>query len=228
MAKEILIYDVIVSNDDFFGGVSPGDIIDQLDGDVHVRINSPGGDAFAGIAIYNAMRSHVGEVHVTVDALAASAASIIAMAGDKIDMADNAMMMIHNGWTFTMGDRNTHRKQADFLEKVDSNILDTYARQIGEDANKDELAAMMDEETWFTATEAMDLGLTTGITEDVKVAACLTKQQLGWFSNAPAAVAAMVQGTTTQQEPVKPVDKAARELWLQKKDEIGTVVDTFA
>ena len=109
---------------------------------ITLRINSPGGDVFEGLAIMNLIRSQGVPVTVMVDGLAASAASIIAMAGDRIVMADNALLMIHNAWSVAVGDAAEMRKTADLLDKVSGTLRDTYARRSGQSA--DAVASMMD------------------------------------------------------------------------------------
>jgi len=133
---------------------------DGLSG-ITMRINSPGGDVFEGLAIYNLVRSQGVPVTVMVDGVAASAASIIAMAGQKIVMAENALLMIHNAWMVAIGDPDDLRKSADTLEKISDTLVATYAARSGKAAS--EIAAMMDAETWLNAQEAVDQGFATEI-----------------------------------------------------------------
>src|SRR5690606_35769460 len=121
-----------------------------------VRINSPGGDVFAGVSIMNMLKDREGEVTGIVDGLAASIASVIAMAGDKVIMNTGSMMMIHNAWSMAVGDSNELRKLADQLDKIGDSIIDVYATRTG--LSKDELKAMLDAETWMGAEEAVELG----------------------------------------------------------------------
>lgn len=125
-------------------------------GPVTVNMNSPGGDMFAGLAIYNLLRAHPGEVTVKVLGMAASAASVIAMAADTIQVARAGFVMIHNAWAVAAGNRNDLREFADFLEPFDATMADVYAARTGLDAKK--VAKMMDAETWIGGTEAIDLG----------------------------------------------------------------------
>lgn len=165
--NEILIYDIV--GQDFFGaGVVAKDVKAQLDemGEVEeitVRINSPGGDVFEGLAIYNLLNQQPAKVTVKVDGWAASIASIIAMAGDSIEMAGNAMLMIHNPYTFSIGDADELRAQADVLDKVKDSLIATY--QARTEIDYDELSTLMDAETWFSADEAIERGLANGKTE---------------------------------------------------------------
>ena len=125
---------------------------------VTVRINSAGGDVFAAHAIYTQLKSHKAGVTVIVDGLAASAASIVAMAGDTVKMPSNAMMMIHNPALFTFGflTSDEMRKYAEQLDAVKGSIINAYTMKTGLD--RDTLSKMMDEETWMTGQEAMEMG----------------------------------------------------------------------
>jgi ATP-dependent protease ClpP protease subunit len=125
-------------------------------GDITLRINSPGGDVFDGVAIYNDLVAHQGKVRVEITGLAASIATIIAMAGDEIAIADNAFFMIHNSWVLTIGDRHDHQQSIDIMEKIDDSLARTYASRskVGIRAVKQ----MMDDETWLTGKEAREQG----------------------------------------------------------------------
>jgi len=180
--NEILIYDFIGAGL-FEDGVTAKAVKSQLEkmqGDVLVRINSPGGDVFDGFAIHNLLLQHPGEITVRVDALAASAASVIAMAGDHVEMADNALMMIHNPWTFSLGDADEMVKTAERLEKVKSSILESYLRRSNMD--RDEISLAMDEETWLSAAEAIDAGFADALVGESDSALNLAAP---WIRNAP-------------------------------------------
>lgn len=124
--------------------------------DVVVHVNSPGGDLFEGMAIYNLLREHKGAVTVKVLGLAASAASIIAMAGDEVLIARAGFLMIHNTWVVAVGDRNDMRDIADMLEPFDRAMADIYAARSELDTKA--VAKMMDKETWIAGTDAVDQG----------------------------------------------------------------------
>lgn len=162
--NEILIYDIV--GQDYFGaGVIAKDVKQQLDSfgavdEITVRINSPGGDVFEGLAIYNLLAEHPAKITVKVDGYAASIASIIAMAGDEILMADNAMLMIHNPYTFAIGDAKEMRQQADVLDKVKDSLIKTY--QAKADIDDETLSELMDAETWMDAGESITRGFATG------------------------------------------------------------------
>jgi ATP-dependent protease ClpP protease subunit len=143
---------------------------------IHLRINSPGGSVIEGTAIYNALRRHEGGLTVHIDAMAASMASVIAMAGAPVFIADNALLMIHNPWTVSMGESKDLRKEADLLDKLKVNLRNAYVRKTGMDAEA--IAQMMDEETWLDAVEAVALGFADAIEEGVAAAATATPEML--------------------------------------------------
>nr|WP_277820104.1 head maturation protease, ClpP-related [Dietzia sp. CQ4] len=136
--------------------------------EITVRINSPGGSAYDGFAIYNALRSHSATVTTVVEGLAASAASIIALAGDKVVMRPASELMIHEAWIATAGPAEELRKMADRLDKMNGTIAGIYAEQAGTPA--DMWREAMRVETWFTPDEALEAGLVDAV-EDGKVAA---------------------------------------------------------
>lgn len=121
-----------------------------------VEINSPGGDMFDGIAIYNMLKEHPAEVTVKVYGLAASAASVIAMAGDTVEMGAGAFIMIHNAWGAVIGNQNDQRNAADLFAQFDAAMADIYAARTGLAADK--IAKMMDAETFIGAKDAIDMG----------------------------------------------------------------------
>lgn len=124
--------------------------------DVVVNINSPGGDYFEGLAIYNLLREHKGRVTVKILGIAASAASVIAMAGDEVQIARAGFLMIHNAWVSTSGDRHQLRDTADWLEPFDATAADIYAVRTG--ISVTDLGVMLDKETWIGGAEAVEKG----------------------------------------------------------------------
>lgn len=129
--------------------------------DVTVSINSPGGDFFEGLAIYNLLREHPHKVTVKVVGLAASAASVIAMAGDEIQVARSGFLMIHNAWSVVIGNRHDLRSAADVMDQFDASMAGLYSQASG--MSKEEAAAMMDAETWMTGQAALDAGFATAL-----------------------------------------------------------------
>lgn len=132
-----------------------------IGGDILLRINSPGGDVFDGIAIHNALKAHDGHVRVEIVGIAASIASIIAMAGDEIHMAENGFMMIHNAWSVVRGNRHDMGDRAAMLAKIDDALARTYAANTKTGIR--EIKKWMDDETWLTAKEALDAGFATSV-----------------------------------------------------------------
>jgi ATP-dependent Clp protease, protease subunit len=157
--NSISIFDVIGA--DYWGeGVTASRIagaLRSLNGaDVTVNVNSPGGDMFEGLAIYNLLREYEGKVTVKVLGLAASAASIIAMAGDDIQIGRGAFLMIHNCWVYAMGNRHDLAQIASDMEPFDKAMGDIYSVRTG--LSKEEVAAMMDGETYIGGSDAVEKG----------------------------------------------------------------------
>lgn len=156
----ITMFDII--GEDFWagGGVTAKKVAAQLraigDRPVTVQINSPGGDMFEGIAIYNVLREHPQPITVQVMGMAASAASIIAMAGDDIQVGASSFLMIHNCWVLAMGNRNDFRDLADWLEPFDQAMVGLYAQRTGRES--DEIAGWMNKETYMSGTQAVERG----------------------------------------------------------------------
>lgn len=155
---EMFIYEEI--GPAMWGFVDSATVIAALDDmqgrRVTVRLNSPGGSVDEGVAIYNALQRHEGGVDVAIDSLAASAASFIAMAGESITIAKNARVMIHSPWTIALGNAADLRKTADILDKYDESLVSVYSERSGK--SEDEIRSLMDAETWYTASEAVDNG----------------------------------------------------------------------
>ena len=154
-----------ISDETWFGDeVTPGLFRDELqscEGDITVWINSPGGDVFAAAQIYNMLMEYPGNVDVRIDGIAASAASVIAMAGNKVSMSPVAMMMIHNPMTVAMGDKKVMQQAIDMLDEIKESIINAYELKTGQTRTK--IAHMMDAETWFNAKKAVELGFADDI-----------------------------------------------------------------
>lgn len=131
---------------------------------ITVRINSPGGDMFEGIAIYNILRTHPAKVTAEILGWAASAASIIAMAGDEIRMGPGSFMMVHNAWGVVIGNRHDMREAAHLFDQFDAALADIYAARTG--MKRSEIEKLMDAETFMGASEALEYGFADGITDD--------------------------------------------------------------
>lgn len=172
---EISIYDEIG-----MWGVTAKDFIDSLRGieskAITVSINSPGGSVFDALAIYNALRMHDAEITVKVMGVAASAASLVAMAGDVIEMPENTFMMIHNPLTFAYGNSAELRDMAELLDKIGSSLTATYVARTGQP--EADVQALLDAETWLTATEAVAKGFATVMLPALKVEAAFDIERL--------------------------------------------------
>lgn len=150
----------------FDNDVTPALFKDELNagkGDITVWINSPGGDCFAAAQIYNMLRDYTGKVTVKIDGIAASAASVIAMAGDRVLVSPVSMIMIHNPSTIAMGDHNEMEKAIEMLDSVKDSIINAYALRTGLSRNK--LAKLMENETWMDANKAVELHFADSVIE---------------------------------------------------------------
>lgn len=157
--SELILDGVIASESWWDDEVTPKMFREELgqhSGNVTVRINSPGGDVFAGVAIYNMLNEHEGEVTVKVDGIAASIASLIAMAGDKIIMLPGSMMMVHNPWTFAAGNADDLEQVVESLKKCGESMVPIYVARTGQTEEK--IKELLKAETWMTAQDAVDLG----------------------------------------------------------------------
>lgn len=208
---ELAIYGPVFSESWWDDEISPGKIREQLEalGDVSqikVFVNSPGGDAFAGTTIHNILKRHSAEVVVYIDGLAASAASVIAMAGDRVIMPRNAMIMVHNPWTIALGDSKELRQVADTLDQVGETLVATYKAKT--DMSRRKLLQLMEAETWMGAEMAVELGFADEIEEDKDKAASASlegqtlvmnglKVDLSWFRNPPQSLAQPARSAAT-------------------------------
>ncbi|MBT9373190.1 head maturation protease, ClpP-related [Rhizobium sp. CSW-27] len=163
----------VIGNDAWGEGVTAKRVAAALrsigDQNVVVNINSPGGNYFEGLAIYNTLREHKAKVTVKILGVAASAASVIAMAADEVQIARAGFLMIHNAWVVAEGDRHQLREVADFLEPFDAAAVDIYVARSGMDAK--EVAKMLDRETWIGGAEAVEKGLADSLLSSDEIAA---------------------------------------------------------
>jgi len=194
-AAEVFIYDEIGVGW-FGGGVDPMQLIEQVKAlklgpgdELTVRINSPGGVFTDGNAIYNNFRSLKSKVITRVDGIAASAASIIAMAGDSIEMPSNAFLFIHNPWMLVAGDESVMVKAASDLRMMRDNAVGTYLRKAGDKLRREDLVNMLDAETWVAAEDAVKYGLADVIDEPVRAAALARFDLSKYGFKVPAAIA---------------------------------------
>lgn len=200
-SAELYIYGEIAGTQDWGDEITPQMMQEQLnalDGaDLDIYINSGGGEVFAGQAIYSMLKRYSGKKTVHIDGIAASIASVIAMAGDKIIMPENAMMMIHKAWSVCIGNSDDMQKLANDLIKLDGVIAGVYAAKTGKEA--EEIAEAMANETWFTAAEAVEYGIADEIEDGKAIAASISGDilsingqsiDLREYKNPPKALAA--------------------------------------
>lgn len=185
---------------------------------INLSINSGGGSVFDGIAIYNMLKSHKATVNVYIEGLAASIASVIAMAGDTITMRSGSMMMVHMPWTLSQGNAEEMRKTADTLEKTGDSIVDIYSERTG--IPSDDIRNIMNDETWLSAEEAVEQGWATKLDKKEAVMNSVPKEILGRFSNVPKNVLARVEKKTLSQDRLDLIEREKQTLKLLK-DEIG-------
>lgn len=181
----------------------------RMEGDITVRLNSGGGVAWDGIAIHNALKAHDSHVTVVVEGVAASAASIIAMAGDEVEMRAGALMMIHNASTITWGTAEDHEKSLEMLAKLDGQLAAIYTARTGLDL--DEIRALMDAETWMDAAEAIDKGFAGSAVEEKAATASAFDYRL--YAKAPRplqTLAKKLKPPAATQPWGTPVNSAAR------------------
>lgn len=168
--ERTLVLNGEISDETWYGDeVTPEQFKKELNaysGNITVWINSPGGDVFAAAQIYNMLMEYKGDVTVKVDALAASAASVIAMAGTTVLMSPVGMMMIHNPMTIAIGDSKEMQKAAGMLDEVKESIMNAYEIKTG--LSRTRISHLMDSESWFNAGKAVELGFADGILTDIQ------------------------------------------------------------
>ena len=186
---ELYLYGEIADASWLGDEITPAQFARELDAlgelrELYVNIHSPGGDAFAGIAIYSILQRCPAKKIVRIDGLAASAASLIAMAGDVIQMPKGATMMIHNAWAHASGEAADLRKVADELDRLGGLMAEIYAWRTG--VEMDAVRAMMDAETWMSGEEACAAGFADELVDGVQAAACAGwDEALARYAHAP-------------------------------------------
>ncbi len=196
-SADLLLYGPIGNGGWSEDEVSPKQFKEDLDalGDIqtlNLYINSAGGDVFAAQAIYSMLKRYKAKVITYIDGLAASAASLVAMAGERVIMPINAMLMIHDPWAVTIGNSGDHRKMADELDQIRRSMVAVYAAKTGLAEKK--IIELLEAETWFTAEEAVEQGFADEVQESKQIAASLDGKRLtlngvefdvGQFKNLP-------------------------------------------
>lgn len=214
---EIWIYEEI--GEDFWtgGGITAKnfqkELADIKAGQIDLHINSPGGSVFDGITIYNLLKQHAANITAYIDGLAASIASVIALAGDKVIMAENALFMIHKASGMVMGTSDDMRDFAGKLDKVNDSIATTYTSKTKKDEK--EINGLMAAETWMTADEALEMGFIDEIFGEADMAACakfIPVMQKANFQHIPKEIAAKKEKPSARE-----AEKALRDVGFNLK-----------
>lgn len=187
-------------------------------GDITLWINSPGGDVFAAAQIYNMLMDYQGDVHVIIDGLAASAASVIAMAGATVSMSPVAMMMIHNPWTFAQGEAKDMAKVIEMLGEIKESIINAYELRTG--LSRTKISHLMDSESWFNAKKAVELGFADKVLFEKEETPEQDDQNSYTFSRVTAAhdLVVKLQASLQPPKPQKsiPINQLEKRLNLLK------------
>ncbi len=213
---DLFIYGDIVDFAWWEDDVSANDIRKKLNETnaktINVHINSLGGDTFTGVAIYNLLKakSKTAKIITYVDAIAASAASIIAMAGDKIIMPSNTLMMIHNCWTLSIGNANELRKTASDMDKIMDAVIQCYLSKIK--ITEEELRALLDDETYLTAQEALEKGFCDEVLE-------LKEDEKGIHQNALSSLVNIVKNSKEKPKVISETDLIVSKIVESKNKE---------
>ena len=210
---DILLYDEIG-----FWGITAADFRRELDGikasTINLRLNSPGGDVFDGIAIYNALREHPAKVITHIDGVAASMASMIALAGDEVRMAENGFLMIHNPWAMVVGNADDLRKEAELLDQISGSMLMAYEAK--SPATSEQIKDWMADETWFTAADAKEAGFVDEVigveSDDEALASVAATFDLSIYAHVPAALS----GAESHEPTVRDLERALRDAGLSQ------------
>ncbi|MBZ7632786.1 Clp protease ClpP [Klebsiella oxytoca] len=235
---EIYIYDEIG-----FMGVTAKSFVTELKAlgelsHIDLHINSPGGEVFEGIAIYNALKTTGAAITVHIDGLAASMASILAMVGNPVIMPENTMMMIHKPWGFAGGDANDMRDYANLLDQLENVMIPAYCNKTGKEA--EEISAMLADETWLTAAECVALGFADQITPAVTAMNCIDSNRIKDYEKMPSSIrnmitrpkATTIPGNNPAPAPAPAVNTDAATIRAQviaeQKARVNGIGDLFA
>lgn len=197
-------------------GITAQDFIRDLKAvkgrEILLHLNTPGGNVFDGLAIANSLKSHPAKVITQIDGIAASIGSVIAIAGDEVNIADTGFIMIHNAHGFAIGGADEMRKTADTLEKIDGTLSKVYADKT--ELTQKETLALMNDETWFTAQEAVDIGLADSVIDGGEEEALF---DLSRFNNVPEGL----KGKPAKQieaEEKRDLEKTLRNVGFSQKE----------
>lgn len=218
-AAEILLYDDIGPSE--FGLIDEKSFAEVLAkvGDatvINLRINSNGGSAFPGLAIYNMLKRHPARVEVDVDGLAASIASIIAMAGESIRMGEGSQIMIHDASTFAWGNARELIRTAALLDSMDADLADIYARRTGKPAA--EIRDLMHAETWFGAQAAVESGFADALNDSAPVQVRLEPQAAARFKHPPKQLLAPREVIDMAKQRARSASLVARAAAFHKQE----------
>lgn len=201
--------------------VYPGFVSDFLesakDKELHVHINSGGGSAFAGVAIYNLLRAREGKTIVHIDALAASAASVIALAGDEIRMPVGSMLMIHEPWSLAAGNSTELRKEADNLDKICESMINIYNNHLANAEDAEKVAELVKAESWLSAEDCKELFENVVVESEMKACACIKGESMMHYKLpevlkvADEAVKAKSEGTNKEE-----IEKMLMEIEIEE------------
>ena len=198
-----LLFNGPISEDTWWGDeVTPAlfrDELSKVSGNLTVWLNSPGGDVFAASQIYSMLKNHKGKVTVKIDGIAASAASVVAMAGDETLISPTGMLMIHDPMTLAYGNKTDMEQTITMLEEVKESILNAYVQKSHQ--SRETLSQLMSEETWMNAEKALELGLVDGIL----------------FADSPA------PSTQTEPQPVQYSAKHTQNTLLHKLSAVAPI-----
>ena len=193
---------------------------------INLFVNSPGGSVFEGITIHNMLKRHKARVIAHVDALAASIASVIIMAADEIRMPSNSMLMIHNPWTFAIGNAAELRKQADDLDRIGNSSKQSYLQKAGDKITDEKLQELLDAETWLSANEAFEYGLCDIVEEANQMAASISDDLFAKYKNVPQHLRLVVNNSQNKisEEEMKRRQKIA-ETAKANSDYVNTILE---
>lgn len=226
-SAELYLYGDISSESWYGDEVTPKQFADDLDAlgkvdDLDVYIFSGGGDIFAGFAIYSILDRANCRIIAHIDGLAASAATVVAMAADKVVIPENATFMIHNAWTIAMGNKYDLAEQIKQLDMIDEQIANIYTARTGKDL--DEVKALMDAETWMTGAEAVENGFADELIENKKIAASVDLAIMAHYKNAPV----LDFSAESQEETSEPVSDIVPEVTIEGEASEPQISDALA
>ena len=224
-ARVLELYGTIASESWFDDDVTPQMFKDELfaeEGDVVIFLNSPGGDCIAASQIYTMLMEYTGNVTIKIDGIAASAASVIAMAGTSVLMAPTSLMMIHNPMTAAFGSKDEMEKAIEMLEEVKESIINAYELRTG--LSRARISHLMDSETWMNAKRAIELGFADGMLTDEKVMAEMPAFE---FSDRAVEMALInkITAKTRKEPPVNKQEPEPKEPQTEPAPKHGRSVD---